>query len=94
MLEIDFKFLLRKTGVRLILKIKLISLHIDPGSQDLMFVSQALTRAEIHRATLSKFSLIAEFLIGKLLVKDRDIRVLKLVNLNPGERNFAGFCDS
>jgi hypothetical protein len=31
LLEIDLQILLRKTGVRLILKIKHISLHIDPG---------------------------------------------------------------
>jgi hypothetical protein len=30
MLEIDLKILLRKTGARLIFKIALISLHIDP----------------------------------------------------------------
>jgi hypothetical protein len=33
--------------------------------------------AKIHQALLSHFSLLAEFLIGKMLVKD-------LVNLNPG----------
>jgi hypothetical protein len=32
MLEIDLKFLLTKTGARLILKIELISLHIDPDT--------------------------------------------------------------
>jgi hypothetical protein len=31
LLEIDLKVLLRKTGARLIFKIALISLHIDPG---------------------------------------------------------------
>ena len=40
-------------------------------------------RAEIHQALLSHFYLIAEFLIGKLLVKEGDSRVVKLVNLNP-----------
>jgi hypothetical protein len=37
----------------------------------------------IHQALLSQFSLLAEFIIEKLLVKDRDSRVLKLVNLKP-----------
>jgi hypothetical protein len=40
--------------------------------------------AEIHRALLTQFSLHAEFYIEKVIVKDRDGRVLKLVNLNPG----------
>jgi hypothetical protein len=31
LLEIDLKILIRKTGARLNLKIKLISLHFDPG---------------------------------------------------------------
>jgi hypothetical protein len=31
LLEIDHKFLLRKTGANLIFKFALISLHIDPG---------------------------------------------------------------
>jgi hypothetical protein len=31
LLEIDLKILLRKTGARLIFKITLISLHIDPA---------------------------------------------------------------
>jgi hypothetical protein len=39
--------------------------------------------ADVHKALLSHFSLLAEFLILKVLVKDRDSRVLKLVNLNP-----------
>jgi hypothetical protein len=39
--------------------------------------------AEIHQALLSIFSLLAEFLILEVLVKDRDSRVLKLVNLTP-----------
>jgi hypothetical protein len=39
--------------------------------------------AEIHQALLSHFSLLAEFLIGKVLVKGKDSRVLKLVNLSP-----------
>jgi hypothetical protein len=39
-------------------------------------------KAEIHQALLSYFSLLAEFLIAKVLVKDRDSRVLKSVNLN------------
>jgi hypothetical protein len=30
------------------------------------------------------YCLLTEFLIGKVLVKDRDGRVWKLVNLNPG----------
>jgi hypothetical protein len=34
LLEIDLKILLRKTGARLIFKIALISLHIDPGHND------------------------------------------------------------
>jgi hypothetical protein len=42
------------------------------------------SRVEIRQALLSQFSLKAEFLIGKVLVKDRDSRVFKLVNLNPG----------
>jgi hypothetical protein len=40
--------------------------------------------AEIHQALPSKFSLLVKFLFGKVLVKNRDSRVLKLVNLNPG----------
>jgi hypothetical protein len=40
--------------------------------------------AEIHQALLSHFSLLAEFLIGKVLVKGSDSRVLKLENLKPG----------
>jgi hypothetical protein len=41
-------------------------------------------RAEIRQALLSHFSLLAEFLIRKVLVKDhQDNRFLKLVNLNP-----------
>jgi hypothetical protein len=39
---------------------------------------------EIHHALLSQFSLLAEFLIGKVLVKQKHSRVVKLVNLNPG----------
>jgi hypothetical protein len=31
LLEIDLKILLKKTGARLILKIELVILHIDPG---------------------------------------------------------------
>jgi hypothetical protein len=38
--------------------------------------------AEIHQALLSHFSFLAEFLIGKVLAKDKDSRALKLVNLN------------
>jgi hypothetical protein len=40
-------------------------------------------RAEIHQALLSQFYLLVEFLSGKVLVKDKDSRALKLVNLNP-----------
>jgi hypothetical protein len=40
-------------------------------------------RAEIHKSLQSQSSLLAEFLIGKLLAKSRDSRVLKLTNLNP-----------
>ncbi len=39
---------------------------------------------EIHQTLLSQFSLLAELFIGKVLVNNRDRRVLKLVNLNPG----------
>jgi hypothetical protein len=39
---------------------------------------------EIHQALISPFSLLAEFLIGKVLAKDKDSRALKLANLNPG----------
>jgi hypothetical protein len=38
---------------------------------------------KIHQALLLHFSLLAEFLIGKRLVKETDSRVLKLVNLKP-----------
>ena len=41
-----------------------------------------MMRAEIHQTLLTHFSLKAEFLIGKVLVKDRDSRVLMLVNLD------------
>jgi hypothetical protein len=37
----------------------------------------------IHQTLLSQISLLAEFYIGKVLVKDSESRVLKLVNLNP-----------
>jgi hypothetical protein len=40
-------------------------------------------RADIYQALLSQFSLLVEFLIGKLIVKDRGYKVLKLVNLSP-----------
>jgi hypothetical protein len=36
----------------------------------------------IHQALLSQFSLLAEFVAGKLLVS----RILKLMNLNPGKQ--------
>jgi hypothetical protein len=39
--------------------------------------------AEIHPA-LSQFSLLARFLIVQLLLRDRQSRVLYLVNLNSG----------
>jgi hypothetical protein len=39
---------------------------------------------EIRLALPVQFSLLAEFFIGKVLVKERDSRVLTLVNLNPG----------
>jgi hypothetical protein len=45
--------------------------------------NHSISRAEIHQALLSQFSLLAEFFIGKLLVKERDRRVLTSVNLNP-----------
>jgi hypothetical protein len=51
-------------------------------------------RAEIHQALQTQFSLLAEFLIGKVLVKDRDSRVLELVNLNPGDGGGGGWIDS
>ena len=41
-------------------------------------------RAEIHQDLLSQFSLLVEFLIGKVPVKDWDSRYLTLVNLAPG----------
>jgi hypothetical protein len=40
--------------------------------------------AEIHQALLSHFSLLAEFLIGKVLAKDKDSIILKVAILNPG----------
>ncbi len=40
--------------------------------------------AEIHQALLTQFSRHAEFYDEKVIVKDRDSKVLKLVNLNPG----------
>ena len=39
---------------------------------------------EIHQALLSQFSLLAEFFIGKVPVKDYDSEVLMLVNLTTG----------
>jgi hypothetical protein len=36
------------------------------------------------RTLLSQFSIIADIFIGKVLVKEKDSRVLTLVNLNPG----------
>jgi hypothetical protein len=41
------------------------------------------TKPEIHQALLSQLSLLTEFFIGKILVKERDSRVSTLVNLNP-----------
>jgi hypothetical protein len=49
-----------------------------------LWVSVLLSiRAEIHQALLSHVFFLADFLIGKVLGKDRDSSVLKLVNLNP-----------
>jgi hypothetical protein len=41
-----------------------------------------IIRADIHQALLSQFSLLAEFYIEKVQVKERDGTVLKLVNLH------------
>ena len=38
---------------------------------------------EIHQPLLSHFSLLVEFLIGKVPVYNKDCRVLRLVNLTP-----------
>jgi hypothetical protein len=55
-----------------------------------LFLCQLLEEAcdfssglRFYQALLSHFSLLADFLIRKLLVKGRDSRFLKLVNLNP-----------
>ena len=40
--------------------------------------------AKIHHARLSQFSLLVEFFLGEVPVKDQDRRVLKLVNLDHG----------
>jgi hypothetical protein len=48
---------------------------------------QGQRNTEIHLALLSQFSLLAELLIGKVLVTDKNSRVLKLVNLPPGFRH-------
>ena len=42
-------------------------------------VRKTESRAEIHQVLLSRFSLVAEFSIGKIV----DSRVLNFVNLNP-----------
>jgi hypothetical protein len=47
-------------------------------------LTEGEARAEIHQALLSQFSLLEEFFIGKVLVKEGDSRVLTFVNLNPG----------
>jgi hypothetical protein len=47
-------------------------------------VFSSITWAEIHQALLSHFSLLAEFLFEKVLVKDKDSKVLNLMNLNSG----------
>jgi hypothetical protein len=52
------------------------------------------SRADIHQALPSHFSFLAEFLILKVLFKDRDSRVLKLVNLSPGDWLFGLFFQS
>jgi hypothetical protein len=44
-----------------------------------------MPRAEIQQAHLSQFSLLAEFFIRKVLVKDGDSKVLILMNLNPDD---------
>jgi hypothetical protein len=43
LLEIDLKILLKKTGARLIFKIALISLHIDPEVESLLFMFFCIT---------------------------------------------------
>ncbi len=48
---------------------------------------ELIPRIEIHQALAAQFSLLAEFLILKVLVKDKDSRALKLVNLNPALQN-------
>jgi hypothetical protein len=40
---------------------------------------------EIHQAVLSQFSLITEFFIGKVLVKERDSRILTFLNFGPAD---------
>ena len=42
----------------------------------------------IHQALLSQFSLLVDFLIGKVLVKGLDRRVLSLVNLTPAYKAY------
>jgi hypothetical protein len=42
------------------------------------------SRAEIHQALLSQFSLLAQF----TTVKDKDSKVLMLVNLTPAFENW------
>jgi hypothetical protein len=49
------------------------------------------SRAEIHQALLSHFSLLAEILIAKVLVKFRDSKVSELVNLTPEVRAFKKY---
>jgi hypothetical protein len=60
--------------------------HKDMYFQKSLFICSIslVIRAEIHHALLSRFSLLTEVLIVKVLVKDRHSRVLKLVNLNLG----------
>jgi hypothetical protein len=43
------------------------------GNKDVLVI------AEIHQALLSQFSLLAEFFIGKVLVKEEESSVLTLV---------------
>ena len=50
---------------------------------DMSLATTLKSRAEIHQALLSQFSLLVEFFIGKLPIENKNSRVLKLMNLNP-----------
>jgi hypothetical protein len=69
--------------IYLLMKLSLFNIMFNPILKLLFLEILNSVWAEIHQALLSQFSLLAELFNGKVLVKNRDSRVLKLVNLNP-----------